>query len=52
VKFRKTVHPGDQLVIKVALVKARSKTGKVHGEAYVGNDLVAEADLMFSLVDA
>lgn len=51
VKFRKVVLPGDQLRLTVELVKARTKTGKVHGEAYVGNDLVAEADLMFSLVD-
>lgn len=52
VKFRRTVLPGDQLYLKVELVKARTKTGKVRGEAYIGKDLVAEADLMFSLVNA
>lgn len=51
VKFRKTVLPGDQLRMEVELVKARTKTGKVHGDAYVGQGLVAEADLMFSLVE-
>lgn len=51
VKFRKTVLPGDQLRMEVELIKARTKTGKVHAEAFVGSDLVAEADLMFSLVD-
>lgn len=51
VKFRKTVLPGDQLRMEVELTKARTKTGKVHCEAYVGQDLVAEADLMFSVVD-
>ena len=51
VKFRKTVLPGDQLRLEVELIKARTKTGKIRGEAYVGSDLVAEADLMFSLVD-
>lgn len=51
VKFRKIVFPGDQLRLEVELVKARTKTGKIHGEAFVGNDLVAEADLMFSLVE-
>ncbi len=51
VKFRKIVLPGDQLVMKVELVKARSKTGKVHAQAYVDNSLVAEADLMFAIVD-
>lgn len=50
VKFRKTVLPGDQLRMVVNLVKARTRTGKVHCEAYVGTDLVTEADLMF-LVD-
>jgi UDP-3-O-[3-hydroxymyristoyl] N-acetylglucosamine deacetylase/3-hydroxyacyl-[acyl-carrier-protein] dehydratase len=50
VKFRKVVFPGDQLRLKVELVTARTKTGKVHGEAYVGEDLVTEADMMFSLV--
>lgn len=52
VKFRKTVLPGDQLRLTVELIKVRSKTGKLHGKAYVGNALVTEADLMFSLVDA
>ena len=52
VKFRRTVVPGDQLRLEVELVKARSKAGKIHGEAYVGNDLVTEADLMFGLVDS
>jgi UDP-3-O-[3-hydroxymyristoyl] N-acetylglucosamine deacetylase/3-hydroxyacyl-[acyl-carrier-protein] dehydratase len=51
VKFRKVVLPGDQLKLKVELVTARTKTGKVHGEAYVRDDLVTEADLMFSLVE-
>ncbi len=51
VKFRKLVVPGDQLRLEVELVKARSKTGKIRGKAYVGNDLVTEADLMFGLVD-
>lgn len=51
VKFRKVVFPGDQLRLKVTLVSARTKTGKVHAEAHVGNDLVTEADMMFSLVD-
>ena len=50
-KFRKTVIPGDQLRMEVELIKARSKTGKVHGKAYVDDTLVTEADLMFALVD-
>ncbi len=50
-KFRKTVVPGDQLVFKVAAVKVKSKTGQVRGEAYVGDKVVAEADLMFVMSD-
>ncbi len=50
-KFRKTVLPGDQLVFKVEAVKVRSKTGQVRGEAYVGDKVVAEADLMFVMSD-
>ena len=50
IKFRKTVIPGDQLVIEVVSGKIRSKTGVVHAKAFVDNKVVAEADLMFALV--
>jgi len=52
VKFRKTVVPGDQLVLEVELTKARSKTGQVHTLAKVNDKIVAEADLLFVLVEA
>ncbi len=50
-KFRRMVVPGDQLIFKVEAVKVRSKTGQVRGEAYVGDKIVAEADLMFVMSD-
>lgn len=50
-KFRKTVVPGDQLVFEVEAGKMRSKIGSVHGKALVDGKVVAEADLMFALVD-
>ncbi|UCC94936.1 MAG: 3-hydroxyacyl-ACP dehydratase FabZ, partial [Candidatus Omnitrophota bacterium] len=50
VKFRKTVEPGDQLVIEVVAGKVKSKTGVVYAKTSVDNKLVAEAELMFSLV--
>lgn len=50
-KFRKTVIPGDQLVFEVEAGKMRSKIGSVHGKALVEGKVVAEADLMFALVD-
>lgn len=51
VKFRKTVVPGDQIILKVEVVKLRSKTGQVHAEAFVQDKIVAEADLMFVLAE-
>jgi len=50
-KFRKTVVPGDQLVFEVQAGKMRSKIGSVHGKALVDGKVVAEADLMFALVE-
>ncbi|HEC68840.1 MAG TPA: UDP-3-O-[3-hydroxymyristoyl] N-acetylglucosamine deacetylase [Candidatus Omnitrophica bacterium] len=51
IKFRRTVEPGDQLVIEVTVGKVKSKTGQVHTKAFVDNKVVAEADLMFALVN-
>ena len=50
-KFRKTVVPGDQLVFEVEAGRMRSKIGTVHGKALVDGKVVAEADLMFALVE-
>lgn len=52
IKFRKTVLPGDQLVLDVTAGKIKTKTGQVHGKAFVDGKLVAEADLMFALVES
>lgn len=51
VKFRKPVVPGDQLRIEVEVGKIRSKTGQVKTRALVEGEIVAEADLMFALVE-
>jgi UDP-3-O-[3-hydroxymyristoyl] N-acetylglucosamine deacetylase/3-hydroxyacyl-[acyl-carrier-protein] dehydratase len=51
VKFRKPVVPGDQLVIEVEVGKIRSKTGQVKTKALVDGEVVAEAQLMFALVE-
>lgn len=50
-KFRKTVVPGDQLVIEVIVGKIRSKAGQLFAKATVDNNVVAEAELMFVLAD-
>ncbi len=52
VKFRRTVVPGDQLRLEVEVVRLKSKTGQVHTTAFVDSKVVAEADLMFALVEA
>ena len=52
VKFRKPVVPGDQLVFEVIAGKIKSRTGQVHGKAMVDGKVVAEADLMFALVES
>ncbi|MEK6727956.1 MAG: UDP-3-O-acyl-N-acetylglucosamine deacetylase [Candidatus Omnitrophota bacterium] len=51
IKFRRTVLPGDQLVLEVEAGRIKSKTGQVFGKAFVEGKLVAEADLMFALVE-
>ncbi len=43
--------PGDQIRFEVEILKARARTARLRGEAYVGDDLVAEAELLSSMVD-
>ncbi|MGH7570919.1 MAG: bifunctional UDP-3-O-[3-hydroxymyristoyl] N-acetylglucosamine deacetylase/3-hydroxyacyl-ACP dehydratase [Gemmatimonadota bacterium] len=50
VRFRHPVRPGDQLVCELELVRRRGTHCKMRGVARVGDTLVAEADLMASLV--
>jgi UDP-3-O-[3-hydroxymyristoyl] N-acetylglucosamine deacetylase/3-hydroxyacyl-[acyl-carrier-protein] dehydratase len=50
-KFRRPVTPGDRLDFKLTLLKIKGRTSKMHGEAYVDGQLVAEADLMAQVVD-
>lgn len=46
VRFRRKVVPGDQLIIKVEVVKRKSKVYKLAAKAYVEDKLAAEALLM------
>ena len=50
-KFRRPVTPGDQLRFKVTLLKLKNRISKMHGEAFVDDQLVAEADLLATVVD-
>ncbi len=52
VKMRRPVRPGDQLVIEAEALRVRSRTGHCKCRAMVGNELAAEAEIKFMLVDA
>lgn len=50
VRLRRTVLPGDQVRFEVEVLKTRSKIWLMRGQAFVEGKLVAEGDLMFSIV--
>jgi UDP-3-O-[3-hydroxymyristoyl] N-acetylglucosamine deacetylase/3-hydroxyacyl-[acyl-carrier-protein] dehydratase len=50
-KFRKPVFPGDQVRFELEMMKLKMNTCKMSGKAFVGSDLVAEAELLSILVD-
>ena len=51
-KFRRPVVPGDSVRLQVEVLKLRSRTCLMRGEAYVGEQLVAEAEIFSSMGDA
>jgi UDP-3-O-[3-hydroxymyristoyl] N-acetylglucosamine deacetylase/3-hydroxyacyl-[acyl-carrier-protein] dehydratase len=51
VKFRKTVIPGDQLIMEMTMLKARRNTFKMAGKTYVKGELVCEAEMLAGFVD-
>jgi 3-hydroxyacyl-[acyl-carrier-protein] dehydratase len=50
-RFKKPVYPGDQLIIKVEIIKMVMGVGKAKAEAYVDDNLVASAELLFTAVE-
>lgn len=50
-RFRKPVRPGDQLRLEVELISTRRGIHVFQGKAFVGDSLVAEADLKATFVD-
>jgi UDP-3-O-[3-hydroxymyristoyl] N-acetylglucosamine deacetylase/3-hydroxyacyl-[acyl-carrier-protein] dehydratase len=50
-RFRRPVTPGDQLRFKLTLLKLKGQTSKMRGEAFVDDQLVAEAELLATVVD-
>ncbi len=50
-RIRKTVVPGDQLVLEAVATKVKSRTGQVNARAKVDGKVVAEAQIRCMLVD-
>jgi 3-hydroxyacyl-[acyl-carrier-protein] dehydratase len=48
-RFKKQVIPGDQLVLEVSIERTVRSVAKYAGKAYVGDALVAEAELLCAL---
>jgi 3-hydroxyacyl-[acyl-carrier-protein] dehydratase len=48
-RFKKPVMPGDQLVLEVSIERNVRNVVKYAGKAYVGDALVAEAELLCTL---
>ncbi len=50
-RFRRPVVPGDQLRLELTVLKYKLGFAKLRGEAYVGDQLVAEATVTSALAD-
>jgi len=50
-KFRLKVVPGDRLRLEVTLGKRRTNMARAHGTAYLGDRVVAEAELVLGLAN-
>lgn len=52
VKIRRPVRPGDQLILEAEAIHVRTRTGHCSCKALIGQDVVAEAEIKFMLVDS
>jgi 3-hydroxyacyl-[acyl-carrier-protein] dehydratase len=50
-RFRRPVVPGDQLRLELTVLRLRPRYIRLRGEAYVDDQLVAEAEISSSLVE-
>ncbi len=50
-RFKGQVKPGDTLRLEVEMTRVRKSIGQGHAVARVGDQVVAEGDLMFALAD-
>jgi len=51
VKFRKPVTPGDTIRYELTVISLKKSLAKMHGDAFVGNDKVAEGDFMAMIME-
>lgn len=51
VKIRRPVTPGDQMILEAEAVRIRSALAHMRCRAYVGQELAAEAEIKFVLLD-
>ncbi|MBI2844124.1 MAG: 3-hydroxyacyl-ACP dehydratase FabZ [Armatimonadetes bacterium] len=51
VRFRRPVLPGDTVITEVELMKVRGSIGKIRAVASVDNQVAAEGEFIFALVD-
>jgi UDP-N-acetylglucosamine acyltransferase len=49
-KFRRQVGPGDRVRLEISLSRRRTALARAQATAYVGDQMVAEAELLFGLV--
>jgi len=50
-RFRRPVRPGDQLRLEVDVIAWRNTVCKMKGQAFVGEEVAAEATLLCKMVD-
>ncbi|HVF56548.1 MAG TPA: 3-hydroxyacyl-ACP dehydratase FabZ [Pyrinomonadaceae bacterium] len=50
-RFRQPVRPGDSLTLVVTPLRVGARAQRMHGEAFVGDKLAAEADIMSVIAD-
>ncbi len=51
VKFRRPVHPGDQLRLEVEMIQFRGRTARLKGLALVDGQVVAEAEMLARVME-
>ena len=52
VKFRRLVEPGEQLILEVEIIRDRSRTAFLRGQAKVAGEVATEVEMLFSFTDA